>query len=203
MKQTLQLPHEGPRLRELVLGGQKSGKSQHAESRAAAWLQARPAHEATLLATATAGDAEMAERIRRHQADRAARVPGLATQELADTRWQGDLAAAIQALSQPHHLLVVDCLTLWLTARLMPLEGPGLGDDALAEHTAALVNALRTAPGPVVCVSNEIGLGVSPLGAETRRFLDHLGRLHQQVAAACGRVSLLVAGCVMTVKEPL
>jgi adenosylcobinamide kinase/adenosylcobinamide-phosphate guanylyltransferase len=203
MKQAPQLPHEGPGLRELVLGGQKSGKSQHAENRAAAWLQAKPAHQATLLATATAGDAEMAQRIARHQAERAARVPGLATQELATGPWRGDLATAIQTLSQAHHLLVVDCLTLWLTAKLMPLHGPGLDDDRLAEQSAALVQALRAAPGPVVCVSNEIGLGVSPLGAETRRFIDHLGRLHQQAAAACGRVSLLVAGCVWTVKEPL
>ncbi|MEY4754905.1 MAG: hypothetical protein RJA44_2580, partial [Pseudomonadota bacterium] len=103
---------------ELVLGGQKSGKSRCAELRAAAWL-AQPGRSALLVATARAGDEEMAERIRRHQLDRAARVPGLATLEepLA-------LAAALQAHSRPERLLLVDCLTLWLTNWLMPLQPP-------------------------------------------------------------------------------
>ena len=185
---------------ELVLGGQKSGKSRHAEQRAAAWLRASPTHHATLLATAQAGDAEMAARIQRHRQDRAKRVPGLDTLELA-TAVETDLATAILQRSNPQHLLVVDCLTLWLTQMLMPLNGPGLDDTAVGAQTTRLLQALRAAPGPVVCVSNEIGLGVSPLGAELRRFLDTLGMLHQGVAAACGRVSLLVAGCALTVKD--
>lgn len=184
-------------LHSLVLGGQKSGKSRLAEQRAAAWLAAAPGHRATLVATALAGDAEMAARIARHQADRAARVPGLATLEAPV-----DLAGAITRHSAPGHLLVVDCLTLWLTQRLMPLHGPGLDDSALATETTRLLLALRQAPGPVLWVSNEIGLGVSPLGAEVRRFLDALGLLHQQIAALCGQVQLVVAGCPFTVKGP-
>ncbi|OYU99241.1 MAG: adenosylcobinamide-phosphate guanylyltransferase, partial [Burkholderiales bacterium PBB5] len=70
-------------MHQLILGGQKSGKSRHAEQCAAAWLAVAPGHRATLVATAQAGDAEMAARIARHQADRARRVPGLATCELA------------------------------------------------------------------------------------------------------------------------
>ena len=179
----------------LILGGQKSGKSRLAEQRAAAWLAAAPGHRATLVATALAGDAEMAERIARHQADRAARLPGLATLEEP-----ADLAGAIARHSAPGHLLVVDCLTLWLTQRLMPLQGPGLDDAALAALTTQLLAALQQAPGPVLWVSNEIGLGVSPLGHEVRRFLDALGLLHQQIAAHCGLVQLVVAGIALTVK---
>jgi adenosylcobinamide kinase / adenosylcobinamide-phosphate guanylyltransferase len=184
-----------PPLHGLILGGQKSGKSRLAEQQAAAWLAAAPGHRATLVATAEAGDAEMAARIARHQADRAARVPGLATLEEP-----ADLAGVLQRHSAPGHLLVVDCLTLWLTQRLMPLHGAGLDDAALAAETSRLLAALRQAPGPVLWVSNEIGLGVSPLGREVRRFLDALGLLHQQIAALCGRVQLMVAGIPLTVK---
>jgi len=197
--------HTGGPVHQLILGGQKSGKSRHAEGCAAQWLATAPGHRATLLATAQAGDAEMAMRIARHQADRARRVPGLATCELwpaAPGPEAGQLPAALARLSAPEHLLVVDCLTLWLTQLLMPLQGPGLDDAALADQQARLLQALAQAPGPVLLVSNEIGLGVSPLGAEVRRFLDALGQLHQAVAAVCGRVSLLVAGCVLTVKAP-
>ena len=179
----------------LILGGQKSGKSRLAEQRAAAWLAAAPCRRATLVATALAGDAEMAERIARHQADRAVRVPGLATLEAPL-----DLAGAVLQHSAPAQLLVVDCLTLWLTQRLMPMDGPGLDDAALAAETSRLLAALQQAPGPVLWVSNEIGLGVSPLGREVRRFLDALGLLHQQIAARCGLVQLMVAGLPLTVK---
>jgi adenosylcobinamide kinase/adenosylcobinamide-phosphate guanylyltransferase len=193
--------HHTPPHHELVLGGQKSGKSQHAEQRAAHWLAQHPHHQASLLATATAGDAEMAARIARHQADRTQRAPGLRTLQRADGSWNGDLAGALLAHTQPDHLLVVDCLTVWLTELMMPLQGPGLDDAALATERQRLVQALNDAHGPVVLVSNEIGLGISPLGPEVRRFVDHLGQLHQQVARACGRVTLMVAGCALTVKE--
>lgn len=184
-------------MHSLILGGQKSGKSRLAEQRAAAWLAAAPGHRATLVATALPGDAEMAARIARHQADRALRVPGLATLEEPV-----DLAGAIARRSAPGHMLVVDCLTLWLTQRLMPLHGPGLDDAALAAQTTRLLLALQQAPGPVLWVSNEIGLGVSPLGREVRRFLDALGLLHQQLAAQCGQVLLMVAGIALAVKGP-
>ena len=180
----------------LILGGQKSGKSALAEQGAAHWLAAAPGRQASLLATAVAGDAEMLARIQRHQTDRARRVPGLVTLEVA-----GDLGAALLEHSTPQRLLVVDCLTLWLTQRLMPLHGDGLDDTALAAEVARLLAALQRCGGPVIWVSNEIGLGVSPLGREVRRFLDALGLLHQQLAAQCGRVHLMVAGIALAVKE--
>ena len=211
-------------MRELILGGQKSGKSGAAESRAAQWLAAgptgvsaaaavaEPAHEACLLATALAGDAEMAERIVRHRAVRALRVPGLLTFELggpggAQPAWglalPASLAEALLAASAPHRLLVVDCLTLWLTQLALPLHGPPASTEALAAGVDRLVRAVQQARGPVVLVSNEIGLGVSPLSAEARRFIDLQGRLHQQLAAVCERVTLMVAGCALAIKREI
>ena len=182
---------------ELILGGAKSGKSRTAERRAADWLAASGAHRATLLATALAGDDEMAACIRHHQHDRAARVPPLATLEVPRA-----LATALQAHSTPQQLLVVDCLTLWLTQCLLPPEGPGLDDIAWQHEQQALLDALQACPGPVVLVSNEIGLGVMPMSREARACVTALGRLHLQVAERCARVTLMVAGCALAMKAP-
>lgn len=178
-------------MHELILGGARSGKSRTAEARAAAWL-ARPGHSAVLVATALAGDDEMQQRIAQHRADRRARVPLLATRE--------EPLALPEALEQaaPERLLVVDCLTLWMTNLHMPAQGRPLPDADARE--AALVRALAAARGPVVLVSNEIGLGVMPVSGEARRFVDALGRLHQRVAAVCARVTLMVAGIELPVK---
>lgn len=183
-------------MRELILGGQKSGKSRCAEQRAADWLAAGAGHEACLIATALAGDGEMAERIARHRADRAQRLPGLATLEVPHA-----LPEALREHGAPHRLLVVDCLTLWLTQARMPLTGPAMSEPEWLAREAALCDALRAAPGPVVLVSNEIALGLSPLGRELRQFVDALGLLHQRVAAVCERVTLMVAGIELPVKR--
>lgn len=180
---------------EFILGGQRSGKSRCGESRAADWL-ARPGHRAVLLATALGGDDEMRARIQRHQADRAVRVPAMALDEVPR-----DLAAALHRHSAPDCLVLVDCLTLWLTQWLMPLEGAPVEDAVWLAVLAGLDMALREAPGPVVLVSNEIGLGLAPMSREARRYVDELGRLHQQVAARCPRVTLMVAGLEMAVKR--
>jgi len=179
-------------MHELILGGARSGKSRCAEQRAAAWL-ATPAHTATLVATALAGDDEMAQRIARHRADRLQRVPRLATLEEALA-----LPEVIASRSAPERLLVVDCLTLWMTNLHLPLHGAPLADAGARE--AALLAALAAARGPVVLVGNEIGLGVLPLAHEARLFVDALGRLHQQLAALCSRVTLMVAGLEVAVK---
>ena len=180
---------------EFILGGQRSGKSRCGERRAADWL-AQPGHRAVLLATALGGDDEMRARIRRHQADRAERVPAMALDEVPR-----DLADALRRHSAPDCLVLVDCLTLWLTQWLMPLDGEPVDDTRWLAVLADLDAALLAAPGPVVLVSNEIGLGLSPMSREARRFFDELGRLHQQVAARCPRVTLLVAGIEMAVKR--
>ena len=187
---------------ELLLGGQKSGKSRHAEALAQRWLAAGPQHRAVLLATAQAWDAEMRERIARHQADRAARVPGLHT--LEEPR---DLAGALARVAAPDTLVVVDCLTLWLTQWLMPPAASSCDSEPNRpeiEHwqaqAAHFLIAIERSPGPVVLVGNEIGLGVIPLGREVRAFVDALGTLNQQVAAACERVTLMAAGLPLCLK---
>jgi adenosylcobinamide kinase / adenosylcobinamide-phosphate guanylyltransferase len=183
---------------ELILGGQKSGKTARAEALAAAWLAASPAHRAVYIATAQAWDAEMRERIARHRRDRAQRVPAMETVEEPT-----ELARAIGAHSREDTLVVVDCLTLWLTARLLPAAG-ALQDPARAAPTddpdTAIARAIATAKGPLVLVSNEIGLGVIPLGPENRAFVDTLGRLNQQAARACERVTLMAAGLPLLLK---
>lgn len=200
---------------ELILGGQKSGKSRRAEERARRWLDEGPVRRVVLIATALGADAEMQARIARHRADRAAWLPEAQTVEepLA-------LARALRQHSRADTLVVVDCLTLWLTNLLMPAPadaqpqtGPDRGgaepqgsekNGALAlgshEEIAMLIEALGQSPGPVVLVSNEIGLGVIPLGAQVRAFVDALGLLNQSLARVCPRVTLMSAGLPLALK---
>ena len=183
---------------EFILGGQKSGKSRRAESLAGAWLAQGAAHRAVLIATAQPMDAEMRARIARHQRERAERVPGLATVESPY-----DVAAAIAGAGGAETLRIVDCLTLWLTQQLMPIDGSEQNEAparSQSAQTAMLLQAIERCPGPLVLVGNEIGLGVIPLGREVRAFVDALGQLNQQVAARCERVTLMVAGLPVTVK---
>jgi adenosylcobinamide kinase/adenosylcobinamide-phosphate guanylyltransferase len=182
---------------ELILGGARSGKSRTAEARASAWLAGEVGRDAALIATAWAADDEMMERIRKHRVERAMRVPALATVE-APT----DLPAAVIRHSAPHRLLVIDCLTLWLTQCLLPPDGRGLDAAGWQAEQDALLQALRDSLGPIVLVSSEIGLGVMPLSREARACVDALGALHQRVAAHCARVTLMVAGCELAIKEP-
>lgn len=184
-----------PARSELILGGQKSGKSRRAEALAQAWLVASPGRSAWLLATGRAYDTEMQARITRHQHDRAERVPGMRTAEVPL-----DLAAALRTYSQPDCLVVIDCLTMWLTNWMMPMpDQPPQAQDWPAQRTEFLA-ALAAAPGPVVIVGNEIGLGVIPLGREVRAFVDALGTLNQQVAAACSHATLMCAGLPLALK---
>ena len=183
---------------ELILGGQRSGKSRRAERLAQGWLAQSPAHRAVLIATGQPGDDEMRERIARHQQDRAERVPGMSTVEEPL-----QLARAITEHGNAQTLVVVDCLTLWLTNWLMPAENSEK-NKAAAQYpqapVAMLLEAIESCPGPLVLVGNEIGLGVIPLGREVRAFVDALGRLNQDVAQACERVTLMAAGLPLTLK---
>jgi adenosylcobinamide kinase / adenosylcobinamide-phosphate guanylyltransferase len=193
-------------MRELILGGQKSGKSRLAEERARAWLSQSSSRSAVLIATGLAHDEEMRQRIERHQADRLARLPALRCVEEPVL-----LGAALRAASNVQTLVVIDCLTMWLTNLLMPVEQVLLEEkEPIADERSAkcaieliadLQDALDAVRGPVVIVSNEIGLGVIPLGQGVRQFVDELGKLNQAVAALCDRVTLMAAGCALTLKD--
>ncbi len=195
---------------ELILGGQRSGKSARAERLAAQWLAQSPAHKAVLLATGQAYDDEMRARIARHQSDRALRVPAMRTVE--ESR---HLAEALAAHSAPHTLVMVDCLTLWLTNLLMPYVPSEIAQEGVLDQSTALntslaqqniaqvalfLRAIQMAKGPVVIVSNEIGLGVIPMGRDVRAYVDALGRLNQDTAQVCQRVTLMAAGLPLTLK---
>lgn len=192
---------------EFILGGQKSGKSRRAEELARTWLAQSPQHRAVLVATAQPWDEEMRARITRHQQDRAERVPGLQT--LEEPR---DLAGMLAQHARADTLIVIDCLTMWLTNWLMPMKEPMKEPDqqlkkkvpvppSYLAQRALFLESIENAPGPVVVVGNEIGLGVIPLGREVRAFVDALGTLNQAVAQSCRRVTLMAAGLPLTLKD--
>jgi adenosylcobinamide kinase / adenosylcobinamide-phosphate guanylyltransferase len=170
------------------------------------WLSQSSSHAAVLMATGLAHDAEMGERIARHQADRLLRLPALRCIEEPV-----QLGEALRAHSEARTLVVIDCLTMWLTNLLMPAEQrfseenralAGINNAQSAiELIVDLQDAMAQARGPVVTVSNEIGLGVIPLGREVRQFVDELGKLNQAMAQRCERVTLMAAGCALTLKE--
>ena len=188
----------GAVIHEFILGGQRSGKSRRAEVLAQQWLAQNSSNAAVMVATAQAWDDEMRLRISRHQADRAERVVGMQTVEEPYS-----LGETIERLSQARTLVVVDCLTLWLTNYLMPMPiaGQPVSPRDTSQPITNLLSALTKAAGPVILVGNEIGMGVIPMGAEVRQFVDELGRLNQAVANACQRVTLMVAGQAMVVKD--
>lgn len=192
-----------PPWQEFILGGQKSGKTRRAEQAARDWLQGAPGRSAVYLATGQAWDEEMRQRIARHQADRAQRVPGMQTVEAPRF-----LAQAVQTHSNPQTLIVVDCLTLWLTNWMMPAEQdpatvqtqPWESCAQWQAQRAQFLAAIAQSQGPLVIVGNEIGLGVIPLGRDVRAFVDALGTLNQDVARACSRATLMAAGLPLLLK---
>ena len=164
----------------LVLGGARSGKSRYAEG-LVEFLAPR-----IYLATAEAGDAEMAARIEEHKKRRG---PGWETVEEPL-----DIAAALKAQSGRQKPVLVDCLTLWMS-NLM-----AAGRDA-EDEVEALADCLGGLPGPVVLVSNEVGMGIVPDNALARAYMDNAGRMNQAMAAAAQRVVLVTAGLPQVLKD--
>ena len=168
----------------LVIGGARSGKSGTAQ-RVAEARAAREGLALVFVATAHAYDDEMAARISTHIAAR-------------DTRWRTvdaphDLAAAIAIEARDGQLLLVDCLTLWLSNRLLR------GDDVEAAGDA-LVATLESITTPIILVSNEVGWGIVPENDLARRFRDAQGRLNQKIAGASATVVLVAAGLPLVLK---
>ncbi|TWI14140.1 bifunctional adenosylcobinamide kinase/adenosylcobinamide-phosphate guanylyltransferase [Aerolutibacter ruishenii] len=166
----------------LILGGARSGKSALAERLAAA-----SGREVIYIATSQPADAEMAERIAHHREHRPAHW-GCVEEPLA-------LANTLREHARADRVLLVDCLTLWLSNLL------GHPDPAcVVAERDALLAALPTLPGDVLLVSNEVGLGIVPMGELTRRFVDEAGRLLQSLAVRCDRVVFVAAGLPLTLK---
>ncbi|MEM6382591.1 MAG: bifunctional adenosylcobinamide kinase/adenosylcobinamide-phosphate guanylyltransferase [Pseudomonadota bacterium] len=171
----------------LVLGGARSGKSRHAEALARA-----SGLDLLYVATAQAYDDEMRARIAQHQADRA--NDGWTTVEE-----EHDLAGVVARHTEPACVVLIDCLTLWLSNRLLSKEGTE--GASMEGEIDGLCAALDARQGPVICVSNEVGLGIVPETKLGRVFRDHQGKLNQQVAALADHVCFVAAGLPLTLKE--
>ncbi|ASU39002.1 bifunctional adenosylcobinamide kinase/adenosylcobinamide-phosphate guanylyltransferase [Herbaspirillum sp. meg3] len=182
--------------RTLVFGGARSGKSAQAERLAAA--SGKPV---IYIATAAVGDDEMATRIALHRQQRSTHYAHWNTVEE-----QLALGDAIAHNSTPDNVVLVDCLTVWLSNLLFSehkeypeigrIEAPAL----FAAERERFLQALSQAKGEVVLVSNEVGMGIVPQGAISRWFVDEAGRLNQSVAAICERVQFVAAGLPLELK---
>jgi adenosylcobinamide kinase / adenosylcobinamide-phosphate guanylyltransferase len=179
---------------ELILGGARSGKSTLALDRAR-----ESGRDVVFIATATPSnsDAEMRDRIERHRLERPSHWTTLEVSV--------QLGAALRALNGRNAFVIVDCMTLWLSNVLYPFtenNATGADDAALVRERTALLQALNAFDGDAVLVSNEVGLGLVPDSAVGRHFRDEQGRLNQQLAAVCQRVTFVAAGLPLTLKEP-
>lgn len=178
--------------RHLILGGARSGKTNHAITLAARLGQTQRL-PVVYVATAEALDDEMRNRIARHRAER--------PQSWRTIEAPSALATALRA--QQPAILVVDCLTLWLSNALLPEFDEAQPNAPLRrwdEERAALSSWLAEYRGAALFVSNEVGSGIVPTSALARRFQDEQGRLNQEVAAVCDCVTLVVAGIAMPIK---
>ena len=163
-----------------VIGGARSGKSRYAQARAEATGLAP-----VFIATAQAFDDEMRDRIARHQADRG--------MEWETVEAPLDLAEAIKLHASAERVVLVDCLTLWVT-NLM------LEDHDIPAAVRALLAAITIAEGTIILVSNEVGFGIGPENQLARRFRDEVGFLHQSMAACAEEVQLVCAGINLRLK---
>ncbi|MFP3873071.1 MAG: bifunctional adenosylcobinamide kinase/adenosylcobinamide-phosphate guanylyltransferase [Thiohalophilus sp.] len=169
-------------MQQLILGGIRSGKSRYAQQ-----LAQDSGKQVILIATATAGDEEMAERIRRHQQERPAHW-----QVIEEPLALGD---ALHNCDAPEAIILVDCLTLWLTNLLLDSD-----PQRLEQEQNKLLACLPCLQADLLFVSNEVGQGIIPADPLSRRFADATGRLHQDLARVCDRVTLITAGLPQTLK---
>lgn len=167
---------------QLILGGARSGKSRLAEQ-----IAKDSGLSVVYIATAQALDEEMQQRIQHHQQQR-------------PSHWQLYeepifLADQLLQLDQENQLILVDCLTLWLT-NLLLAEDTAL----LQQQTEKLLKVLPQLKSDIILVSNETGLGIVPMGEISRRFVDEAGRLHQALGQLADKVVFCVAGFPMILK---
>ncbi|MFZ6640490.1 bifunctional adenosylcobinamide kinase/adenosylcobinamide-phosphate guanylyltransferase [Undibacterium sp. TC4M20W] len=180
----------------LIFGGARSGKSAFAEQLASKLSDSK--QQVLYLATARAGDAEMQERIAHHRARRPA--------EWVTLEQSLELGATIIVHSRADNIILVDCLTVWLSNLLFSesTDFPEIGHvtppPQFAVQRQALLDALVQAPGQIILVSNEVGMGIVPMGAVSRWFVDEAGRLNQAVAAVANNVVWVAAGLPLYLK---
>lgn len=176
-------------MKQLILGGARSGKSSLAESLAQSNAN-NNAQSVLYIATSNSAlnDTEMDRRIELH---RSSRPPEWQTIESPIA-----LAETLQQQATDNHCLLVDCLTLWLSNCLM--------DNCWQQERQALLDLLPSLPGSIIFVSNEVGHGIVPLGELNRQFVDESGFLHQALAPICDRVIFTIAGLPTVLKgDPL
>ncbi len=171
-------------MKTLILGGVRSGKSRLAER-----LALESGRQVVYVATATADDEEMRRRIDAHRTRR--REDWTLVEEPLE------LGRVLRDLAESRRCVLVDCLTLWLTNLLTRSQASLLGRER-----AALLDSLPGHSGDLILVSNEVNMGVIPLGEISRRYCDEAGALHQELAARCDRVVLTVAGLPQVLKGP-
>jgi adenosylcobinamide kinase/adenosylcobinamide-phosphate guanylyltransferase len=181
-------------MKELILGGARSGKSLLAEKRAA-----ESDLRVIYIATAEARDGEMNHRIAHHRARRPVEW-GCVEETL-------HLAAKLRELAAPDTCLLVDCLTLWLSnllfagkAATQAEAGEAINCPSFEQETQGLIDLLPTLPGRIILVSNEVGWGIVPMHPVSRLFADEQGRLNQAVAAVCDHATLVAAGLPLSLK---
>jgi adenosylcobinamide kinase/adenosylcobinamide-phosphate guanylyltransferase len=181
-------------MKELIIGGARSGKSVLAEKRAM-----ESGLQVVYVATAQALDGEMERRIAHHRARRPA-AWGLVESPLG-------LAEALRRNAAEGTCLLVDCLTLWLSNMLFAGNaarqaeaGEAIDCALFRDEVQSLIECLPQLPGWVILVSNEVGWGLVPMAAVSRLFADEQGRLNQRVAAVCDKVTLVAAGLPLVLK---
>lgn len=174
----------------LILGGARSGKSTYAEKLAASFQQ-----PVVYIATASAGDTEMQERIAAHRASR----PG----SWVTVEAQIDPGKAVLSANLSADIFLLDCVTLWTSNVILSLPEPyslQAAQSAMDKELDSLLNAIKQSGGRWIIVSNEVGLGLVPPYELGRLYRDTLGRVNQRLAAAADRVLFMVAGIPMLVK---
>lgn len=170
----------------LLLGGARSGKSAHAEK-----LAADSGLQVTYIATAQVYDAEFGQRVDLHKTRR--------PQHWQTVEVPHQLADTLIKEAASDRCLIVDCLTLWLAQCICPECAPDGGVD-WALQRSKLLDALPGLPGKIIMVSNEVGMGIVPLGEINRQFQDEAGRLNQAVAAISDEVLFIAAGLPLKLK---
>jgi len=179
--------------RRLIIGGARSGKTAHALARAKSLSEARGVN-VTYVATAQALDEEMQHRISLHRAERPATWRTLEA--------PAGLAQALRR-QDTSSILVIDCMTLWLSNALLKdfrEDAPTGQLPAWESECAEFLQWLQAVRSDVLLISNEVGAGIVPLSPLARRFQDEQGRLNQMLAATCDEVTLVVAGIAVPIK---